>query len=58
MTLLQVKGVSRRFGGVRALNDISFDMQAGEIVGLMGANGAGKTTLFSLIAGQRRAIGR
>jgi branched-chain amino acid transport system ATP-binding protein len=48
---LQVKGVSRRFGGVQALNDISFDMQAGEIVGLMGANGAGKTTLFSLIAG-------
>jgi branched-chain amino acid transport system ATP-binding protein len=51
LTLLQVKGVSRRFGGVQALNDISFDMQAGEIVGLMGANGAGKTTLFSLIAG-------
>jgi len=51
LTLLQVKGVSRRFGGIRALNDISFDMQAGEIVGLMGANGAGNTTLFSLIAG-------
>jgi branched-chain amino acid transport system ATP-binding protein len=51
LTLLQVKGVSRRFGGVRALNDISFDMQTGEILGLMGANGAGKTTLFSLIAG-------
>jgi branched-chain amino acid transport system ATP-binding protein len=51
VTLLQVKGVSRRFGGVRALNDISFDMQAGEILGLMGANGAGKTTLFSIVAG-------
>jgi branched-chain amino acid transport system ATP-binding protein len=51
LTLLQVKSVSRRFGGVRALNDISFDVQASEILGLMGANGAGKTTLFSIIAG-------
>lgn len=51
MTLLQVKSVSRRFGGVRALDDISFDMQVGEILELMGANGAGKTTLFSIIAG-------
>lgn len=51
MSLLSVKHISRRFGGVRALDDISFDMRAGEILGLMGANGAGKTTLFSLIAG-------
>lgn len=51
MTLLSVKQVSRRFGGVQALKDISFEMHSGEILGLMGANGAGKTTLFSLIAG-------
>jgi branched-chain amino acid transport system ATP-binding protein len=51
VTLLRVKNVSRRFGGVRALSDISFEMASGEILGLMGANGAGKTTLFSLIAG-------
>jgi branched-chain amino acid transport system ATP-binding protein len=51
LTLLRVKSVSRRFGGVRALDDISFDMQVGELLGLMGANGAGKTTLFSIIAG-------
>ncbi len=51
MNLLRVNKVSRRFGGVQALSDISFEMREGEIVGLMGANGAGKTTLFSLIAG-------
>jgi branched-chain amino acid transport system ATP-binding protein len=51
LSLLRVNQVSRRFGGVRALSDISFEMRGGEILGLMGANGAGKTTLFSLIAG-------
>ncbi len=51
MNLLSVKGVSKRFGGVKALSDISFELTRGEILGLMGANGAGKTTLFSLIAG-------
>lgn len=54
MTLLQLSGVNRRFGGVVAVNDVDFEVEAGEIVGLMGANGAGKTTLFSMIAGNLR----
>jgi len=54
MTLLAIRGVSKFFGGIRALSGVSFDVAAGEIVGIMGANGAGKTTLFSLIAGNER----
>jgi len=57
MTLLSLRNVSKQFGGLRALSDISFDVAAGEIVGIMGANGAGKTTLFSLIAGNERPSG-
>jgi branched-chain amino acid transport system ATP-binding protein len=57
MTLLALRNVSKLFGGLRALSDISFDVAAGEIVGIMGANGAGKTTLFSLIAGTERPSG-
>jgi branched-chain amino acid transport system ATP-binding protein len=53
-TLLSVRGLGKRFGGLTALNDVSFDVGAGQIVGVMGANGAGKTTLFSLIAGNSR----
>ncbi len=57
MSLLALRAVSKQFGGLRALSDISFDVGAGEIVGIMGANGAGKTTLFSLIAGNERPSG-
>jgi len=49
--LLEIKNITKRFGGLTALSDVSFDIPSGSIVGVMGANGAGKTTLFSLIAG-------
>lgn len=52
--LLEVRGVTKRFGGLIALDNVAFEVEGGEIVGLMGANGAGKTTLFSLIAGNQR----
>ena len=51
MSLLEVTRLTRRFGGVVAVNDVSLSLQPGEILGLMGANGAGKTTLFAMIAG-------
>ena len=52
--LLAVLGLGKRFGGLVALSDVSFEVARGETVGVMGANGAGKTTLFSLIAGNAR----
>jgi branched-chain amino acid transport system ATP-binding protein len=49
VALLSVEHVTRRFGGIVALDDVSLDVAAGEIVGLIGPNGAGKTTVFNLI---------
>jgi len=51
MPLLDVRGVSKRFGGLSAVRDVSFSVEEGEIVGVIGPNGAGKTTLFSLVTG-------
>ena len=50
-TLLEVRGLSKRFGGVLAVDDVDFDAAAGEIVALIGPNGAGKTTCFNMISG-------
>jgi branched-chain amino acid transport system permease protein len=52
--LLEAAGLERRFGGLVAVNDVSFSLCAGEILGLIGPNGAGKSTIFNLIAGSLR----
>ncbi|QFZ85169.1 ATP-binding cassette domain-containing protein [Variovorax paradoxus] len=49
--LLEVRSISKRFGGLAAVRDISFCLRAGEIVGLIGPNGAGKSTTFNLLSG-------
>src|SRR5512137_487311 len=51
MPLLEVEGLTRFFGGLRAVGDLSFGVEPGEILGLIGPNGAGKTTVFNLVTG-------
>jgi branched-chain amino acid transport system ATP-binding protein len=51
MALLEVQNVTKSFGGLNAIDNVSFSVERGELIGLIGANGAGKTTLFSVIAG-------
>lgn len=52
MSLLEVRKVGRRYSGVRAVHDVSFNVDAGEWVGVIGPNGAGKSTLFNTLGGQ------
>jgi len=49
--LLEVQGITKKFGGLVALNDLSFHVEEGEFLGLMGPNGSGKTTVFNIIMG-------
>src|SRR5215469_14060720 len=55
--LLEVAGVSKRFGGISAVDSVSFEVGEGEILGVIGPNGSGKTTLFNCILGQLRPSG-
>ncbi len=51
MTVLEGRGLTRRFGGLVAVHQVDIQVRQGEVLGLFGPNGAGKTTLFNLLAG-------
>ncbi len=51
MALLELRGVTKQFGGLVAVDHVDFDVNEGEILGLIGPNGAGKTTIFNMITG-------
>lgn len=55
--LLEARGLSKSFGAVKVLHEVSFSVAAGEVLGIVGPNGAGKTTLFNLISGDLRVDG-
>jgi len=54
MSLLAIRNVMKHFGGIVAVEDVSFDIEAGELVGLIGPNGSGKTTLLNMLSGHLR----
>ena len=54
MAVLELTNISKHFGAIQAVNDVSLSIEAGEVVGLMGDNGAGKSTLVKMIAGNFR----